>query len=873
MSDFQWPKRPYKGLRKYSTSTGDAALFVGRKTEIDECGERLRNNSTSVFILHGLSGTGKSSFLRAGLVHYLRNLDKSRLLLPKEREHNYETTMVVRSGNAPLRELAGRIWDLTELILQEPSVLSKTREMALRARRGKVKKERFIAQASSHEEFLRALDALSRATPYQMVLIVDQVDEIFPPRRQLGSGSKEFLDFIRLLCRYRPDVKLLIGMRSDCKPKFDEELSARSLTSSTIDSYYLSPISEAGLIDAILRPTQKDQIDFYGRTLPPPNYNFEFEKDLPQQIQKDLDQIAPSLRLPVIQVICDRLYSKLPKGRRIITFKDYRATGACNAQVASHIDEKIVQYFLSNYPEGKIALGKEADRWKRLLSRCAERHSDGRVSAGPAIPHSKLVKMAKKAGCLDPEAMVRQLATEEDYILEKVTPIFPHQEHRCRLLHDSVAAALIHWCDSEGAHRERPMASRDPLLATDDRNYLTPFHGSPITFSTINDLIWDHQIALYAESKGFSQRLGLRFDVMPSFDLTKSVSKTIDYLTFVSRKRTKSYRLIVMPPFLLDDIKRAPWISVGICNIYRGYAIIGQQHKDLEPVRSLHDDNSESNRRLHTHRLERLACVLADSATKIGVYEEGGLRFVKLVLDMNGLKPKGDIKMLGVNKEGKAINSTQDLLFSALVSEDIHFALGPAPSRALAEQAGLIVYADFEDVEFLSTNRQREELQKLLMYTTWAVDVPRSDEATLLRLAAVLFYTVDYVRRNPEDFITFLHDQMLLALNDGGYWLQRRFIRAAVESCYSYTASSDYVFEFVCRQQLAAMSASWLYAKWVQLRGRCDDLIVQLSSMKSGTWPTNARDAFDRGQRQYRIYNYYDAFRELQTVLKRLGIA
>jgi hypothetical protein len=875
MRDVRWPQRPYKGLAKYSTS--DAALFVGREEEVEQCVNRLSNDAKSLFILHGLSGTGKSSFLHAGVVPALGRLPRSRLLMTQVDELADGGAIVVRSGAAPLRELARQVWSRAGLVLKTRSASDNAKKMAFKARMGDRKEETFIARASSHKQIFRGMDSLSRATPYRLLLIIDQVEEVFLWQNQHAADRKEFFDFLRLVCSHKPDVKLLIGMRSDFKTKFDAELSTRDVDLSTVDSYELNPISADRIVRAICQPTERKRLKLNNVVFPPPPYGFKFTKGLPELIRNDLvRQTVPTSWLPVLQVICDRLYTNLPKSRRVITFEDYRAAGACNAQVASHVDERIVRYFLKKYPEGKIVLGEETDRWKRLLAHCTQRLSDGHVTAKPAILHSTLMKMATVGRCLDGEKMVRQLATEEDYILEKVESPIPGQEHGWRLLHDSIAAALVHWRDSDDAQHDRPMENADPLLATDDAKYVKPPRKVPVRFSTINDLIWDHQIALYADKKGFSKRLGLCFDINPAFDLTKTHGKktrgkTMNYSAFIHR--VPPYRVIVMPPPLLNDISGPPWTIVGISNVYHGYAVIGQERSDLEQVHDLHDHNTKANRKDRTDRLKILAGVLAEDKTQIGVYEEAGLQFVNLILRMHDLKPREDIKKLGVDKHGKTINAAKDLLFAALVKGDITFGLGSAPSRALAEQAGFVIYADFQDVYSLASDTHKKEMEKLLMHAMWAVDVPQSDEATVLRMAALMFYTVDYVRRSPEDFITFLHDQMLRALDEGGYWLQRRFIRAAVESCYSFIASSDYAFRHAHERQSGTIGAnsSSIHTKWVRLRCKCDDLIARLSSADPTTWPKGARDAFDNGERQYRIYNYYDAYREFKKALNKLN--
>lgn len=61
-----WPDEPYKGLQYYSAA--DRRLFSGREHDIDVCVLRLTSPETRILLLHGYTGCGKSSFLRAGLI-------------------------------------------------------------------------------------------------------------------------------------------------------------------------------------------------------------------------------------------------------------------------------------------------------------------------------------------------------------------------------------------------------------------------------------------------------------------------------------------------------------------------------------------------------------------------------------------------------------------------------------------------------------------------------------------------------------------------------------------------------------------------------------------------------------------------------------
>ena len=70
--------RPYRGLEPLDTQ--DAAVFFGRDAEILQGLDKLRGMRTAgnewLFVILGPSGSGKSSFLRAGLLPRLARNDR-----------------------------------------------------------------------------------------------------------------------------------------------------------------------------------------------------------------------------------------------------------------------------------------------------------------------------------------------------------------------------------------------------------------------------------------------------------------------------------------------------------------------------------------------------------------------------------------------------------------------------------------------------------------------------------------------------------------------------------------------------------------------------------------------------------------------------
>src|SRR3989449_10508200 len=64
------PPSPYKGLAPFEDSDLDALLFFGRERESEVIAANLM--AARITVLYGPSGVGKSSVLRAGVAHRLR---------------------------------------------------------------------------------------------------------------------------------------------------------------------------------------------------------------------------------------------------------------------------------------------------------------------------------------------------------------------------------------------------------------------------------------------------------------------------------------------------------------------------------------------------------------------------------------------------------------------------------------------------------------------------------------------------------------------------------------------------------------------------------------------------------------------------------
>jgi hypothetical protein len=101
----QWPKHPYRGLDFYRET--DTLLFRERSKDVEECADILLGFGVKILLLQGSSGSGKSSFLRAGLIPQLKRDERRNFFLSGR-------DSVIRCTCDPLPEIASSIVDTLE---------------------------------------------------------------------------------------------------------------------------------------------------------------------------------------------------------------------------------------------------------------------------------------------------------------------------------------------------------------------------------------------------------------------------------------------------------------------------------------------------------------------------------------------------------------------------------------------------------------------------------------------------------------------------------------------------------------------------------------------------------------------------------------
>src|SRR5215212_1006418 len=280
---------PYKGLEVFEEE--DAGLFFGRKRLVEDLVGRVKESRT-VFIT-GPSGSGKSSLVRAGLLHALKEgaIGSSKRWL-------YET---MKPGREPLKDLA----------------------LAFSRLKGPELADYFLAHADETDVLHKCAESvLSGHKDQRFVLFVDQFEEVFTQINQEAERAA----FLNMLAHAgtleNGRVIVLFAMRSDflsncaAYPALNEMLSQQFRQ--------IGAMQPEELVSAIALPAKK--------------VGLPVEPELIAQIINDMKGEPGAL--PLMQFALKELFeARGAKGGDIaLTLEDYLARGGIQKMLARHAD-------------------------------------------------------------------------------------------------------------------------------------------------------------------------------------------------------------------------------------------------------------------------------------------------------------------------------------------------------------------------------------------------------------------------------------------------------------------------------------------------------------------------------------------------------
>ncbi len=319
--------RIYPGLRPFETE--DALLFFGRDKQVDELLRRLED--TRFLGVVGLSGCGKSSLVRAGLLPAL------------QRGHltgagSEWRVAMMRPGGDPLGRLA-RVLDQT---------LGNRDDRLATLRSG----SRGLMDAASQ----------GRQADENLLLVVDQFEEI--PRFQdsghiKAAGAAEFVELLLAATRdYEPVYRIyvVITLRSDY---LGECARYEGLPEALNESQYLVPrMTREQLPEAIEGPAALGGVELSGGLL----------KELLDKTDDDPDQLL------VLQHLLMRMWDIREHDgvHSRVGRAQYEKVGGWDDALNSHADKAWKD------------LGDQQELGKRIFQRLTERRQAGREVRRPA---------------------------------------------------------------------------------------------------------------------------------------------------------------------------------------------------------------------------------------------------------------------------------------------------------------------------------------------------------------------------------------------------------------------------------------------------------------------------------------------------------
>jgi WD40 repeat protein len=287
---------PYRGLAPFGEE--HAALFFGRDDEVAKLAEILREAPS--LVVAGPSGAGKSSLVLAGLV-------------PRLREQGHGVVLTLRPGAAPFAALARALVGARACTRAEPVA---TAEAPPSSAVASTRAERALLAAelaARPERVGPALRALARAARSKLVVVVDQLEELFT-----HAPPAEIAPFLELCARIAEEpedpVRLVVTVRDD----FLHRLAATPHRVAL-----LPPPSRASLARTLVAPLERV------------GYRFEDASI----VEAMLDAVAgESTGLPLLQFAARVLWEQRDETAHLLRRASYEALGGVEGALARHAD-------------------------------------------------------------------------------------------------------------------------------------------------------------------------------------------------------------------------------------------------------------------------------------------------------------------------------------------------------------------------------------------------------------------------------------------------------------------------------------------------------------------------------------------------------
>jgi hypothetical protein len=444
----KWPAEPYRGLSYYGPE--HALLFVGRERDVDDCTHFLAERSTRILLLHGQTGCGKSSFLRAGLIPNLEERGFGYQFLREadpDDPANSNKPVFIRSGRDPIAQIAEQVFFLISRKYETPSAAGMQTIDLSKALANKTTLKEFVAACGQPAFLLKALSEVSERLLHTLILVLDQAEEVLTLTRPEDHSRQQFFRFLQAFNSAGLNIKFVIALRREDFGEFLSYIQLDASVKSDIKHFLLQDLSGEEILQAIKLPTERS--DRFGYGAPFDIYKFEYAEGLPERILDDLFRALPAGGVPmVMQIVCQDLYNEIRiAGDTLIDNNLYEKRKGLAGIVDQRLSTALLQGFqYCHVPSSKYET--EERNWRRTLYKIVRRNSDG-TARTDEVSGASLRTWLVEADLQSPvDPMLSWLTDPQRLILRN--RLIGGQEY-FTLGHDAIGLALHEWAVRERA--------------------------------------------------------------------------------------------------------------------------------------------------------------------------------------------------------------------------------------------------------------------------------------------------------------------------------------------------------------------------------------------------------------------------------------
>jgi len=330
---FPWPptadptRAPYRGLR--ALEAADAGVFFGREAPIVAGIDRLRalkeGAAPRLLVVLGASGSGKSSFLRAGLLPRLMRADAEFVCLAPIRPERAALT----GENGLIGALQRAFPDRARAAL---------REAALAGAQGVRPLLRELTQGAATRA---SIDSEGRKAP-TLILAVDQAEELFS-----AEGEPEAAPLLAALrdlaATDDPSVIVVFVIRSDSYDRLEHAEALAGMPQATMP---LLPLPRGAYKNVIEGPAAR--VELTGGKL-------AVEPRLTQRLLEDVEKGGGGDALPLLAFALEQLYIEFGAGGAL-RLADFESLGGFEGS----LDKAVERAFARADADRRIPLERSA---------------------------------------------------------------------------------------------------------------------------------------------------------------------------------------------------------------------------------------------------------------------------------------------------------------------------------------------------------------------------------------------------------------------------------------------------------------------------------------------------------------------------------